>query len=176
MRFVASVVILVLCAVLCSTVYGGEPPIVVEPVIDTGGLEVFGLASNDLIAVRPMYFTGGRIRVGADIAWMDGLESDEAEGWRTSFAATYDLMQQQDFQALLIKVPATLYVGGLGGVLFPKGHPADVTAALMTGFRLGNERASLGVEAQYCLTQDLWQELADIPDQSRIMFMASFKF
>jgi len=159
---------LVLCTI-CSTVYGGD---------DTW--DGTFLASNDMISGRLMLDRGGRVRVGPDISWLDGLADEETEGWRFAIAARYDLIQEQAFKAWFLEAPATWYIGGLGGVLLPvegvNEGDVDATAALMTGFEMGDEKAKLGAEYQYLLTDNLWSQLADIPDDHRLLFTATFKF
>ena len=39
------------------------------------------------------------LAMGGDVSWLDGID-DGAEGWRIAFAATYNLIQEQEFKAL----------------------------------------------------------------------------
>jgi hypothetical protein len=155
----------------CIPLARAGEPVVAEP---QWGLD--GLASDDLIAGRLMYQAGARTRVGVEVAWLDGIAPDVDEGTRVSFVGTYDVLQEADFTVLQFAVPASVYVGILGGVLFVEDADTDATAGLMTGIRFGDGRASLGVEYQYLLTDTLWQELAYVDDTSRIMGFVEFRF
>ena len=173
MRIAAAFLVAILSMVICSTVYGGEAP--------DGGLSLVGLASNDMISGRVMWSRGGRVEVGADVTWMDGIAADEVEGWRFSFVGTYNLVDAAPLKLpALGEIPATWYIGGLGGALLPTEGAADgdwdATAALLTGLRLGDGKTWIGVEYQYALTNQLWSQLADIPDEHSLLFAAGLRF
>jgi hypothetical protein len=151
--------------------------LVLCPLAHAGDWIGIGLGSDDLVTGRALYDSGGRAKVGGELSWMDGIGAGEVEGWRVAFVGAYDVLQDVPLKVpYLPEVSSTWYIGGLAGVLFPESASADATAALMTGFTIGGERASIGIEYQYALTDDLWGELAEIPDKHRVMFTASFKF
>jgi len=132
------------------------------------------LGSDDLVGLRVTY--GDRAKVGGEVDWFDSTVPLGAKAWRVGFVGVYEVMQRQDFNAWLVDVPATLYVGGLGGVMIPEEGKTDATAALFTGFKFGGEKTMLGIEYQYLLTKDLWKELAMIDDSDRLLFYAAFRF
>ena len=173
--FLAAILVMVILCVLCSTIYGGEVP---PP---DNSISLVGLASDDMVSGRLLWGDGGRVQLGGDVTWMDGIAAEEVEGWRFAFVGTYALIDEAPLVLPLVgELPATWYIGGLGGALVPtegeaEGH-WDATAALLTGFILGTDRAWIGAEYQYALTDDLWSELADIPDESRLLFTMGLRF
>lgn len=157
-------------ALACSMVQGQEP-----------GWETDFLASNDMVSGRLMYDFGSRVKLGGDVSWMDGIAEEEVEGFRFGFVGTYALIDEAPLKLpALGELPATWYIGGLGGALMPTEGDADgdwdATAALITGFVLGDAKAWIGGEYVYMLTNDLWSQLADVPEESRLLFTVGFRF
>ncbi len=171
MKCVTIVLMAVVAALLfCGTAWAQEQ----EPATKW---QAVGLASDDLVSGRLRYTPPGRVAVGGEVAWMDGIAAGQIEGWRFAFVGTYDLIDSAPLKLPVVgEIPATWYVGGLGGVLIPQAGSADATAALTTGLVLGGERASIGTEYQYLLTDELWQALAPIDDQHRLLFYAALRF
>lgn len=135
------------------------------------------LASDDMVSGRALYCPPGRVSLGADLSWLDGLGADEQEGWRIGFVGLYDLVQDAPLSVpFLGEIPADWYIGGLGGVLVGEDQEPDATAALITGLAIGGPTASIGIEYQYFLTRDLWRPLAEIPDESRVVFTVALRF
>ena len=160
----------VLNVAACPFAIGQEP-----------GWETGFLASNDMVSGRLMRDFGGRVVLGFDVAWMDGIAAEEVEGWRFSFVGTYALIDEAPLKLpALGELPATWYIGGLGGALVPTKGDAkgdwDATAALTTGFVLGDKKAWIGGEYQYALTDDLWSQLAEIPDKHKLLFTVGVRW
>jgi len=133
-----------------------------------------GLVGDELAECQILF--GNGVKVGPDVAWFDGLDSDAGEGWRFGIAGTYDVISNAPAKLFGIDPNATVYVGGVGGAFCVRGEKADATAALTSGLRLIGGNASIGIQFQYLLTRDLWKELADIPDDSRVLFEVEWRF
>jgi hypothetical protein len=170
--WIGAVLFLSWVGVFCATSYGEEAAV--------DGWQVGFAGSDDLISGRLLYRTGGRVKVGGDVSWLDGIDAGD-EGWRMAFVATYDIVDDATLKVpLLSGLPANWYIGGLAGPVVPtegsnKGE-WDATAALLTGLTLGKETATLGIEYQFLLTDELWGQLADIPNEHRLLFTAAIRF
>jgi hypothetical protein len=150
--------------------------------LDPGQWSMTLLAGDDSAFARLGYTPAQieRVTVGPQIGYLEGVQDGDGDGYTAGFFATYDLVKDAELDALGLKVPITWYIGLDGDALFQEGESVDMTAGLMTGLRIGRTApaqgqrvaASMGIEGRYALTEDLWQELADIEDGTSLMVFA----
>jgi len=142
------------------------------------------LGGDEMITLRMGYTpTESRVTIGPEFTWIDGIDSAEGTGWALGFFGAYDVVKDAEFELLGVSAPINWYIGVHADVLFPEDEKADATAGLMTGLRFGDGdfkegqtvAASLGVEFQYLLTDELWKELAPINDESRLLAFVTIK-
>lgn len=167
MRLILCVLIsLCVCAMLLSApAYSQEDKFTVTAV---GNDDLLSLR----VGTRPW---GARTEIGGFGIWADGLTEGEEAAWGGGVYATYDVVQDAQFTVLQYSVPATIYIGGQLGVI-DRDTGDDAVAALMTGVSFGDDKIRIGVEYQYILDQDLWQELGAIDDQSRFLLTLGRRF
>jgi hypothetical protein len=118
--------------------------------------------------------TEDRTEVGLWGMWLDGIREDgEAGGF--GVYGSYDLVKDAPLKIFEFQVPVTWQVGTAVGVLWPEAG-ADATANLFTGLNFGDGKIRLGIRAEYYLTKDLWRELADIPEDARLLATIEYRF
>jgi len=129
------------------------------------------LADNDAVQGRVALWEGERTCVGPFAAW-----DDVGNVFAGGVFATYDVMHEQEFQVLSVKVPATVYVGGMIGGQDIQEPGALV--ALLTGIEFGDERTTLGFEIQRELDQDVlgWGDLTERAEGVDVFFRIAFRF
>jgi hypothetical protein len=89
---------------------------------------------------------------------------------------TYDLVKDAPLKVFDFQVPVTWQIGTGLGILWPDDGESDATANLMTALNFGDGKIRLGIRAEYYLTKDLWKQLADIPDDARLLATIEYRF
>jgi len=147
-----------------------------QDITDPNNWSAMALGGDEMFQVRLLYDGGGRVKVGPELGWYDGIEGGQ-EAWSFGFAGTYDLYDDQLPLLGDVSVPCTWYIGVRGGVIVPDDSDVDATGGLLTGLAIGNERACIGIEGQYLLTDKLWSSFADVDgDEWRLMATGAFRF
>ncbi len=117
-----------------------------------------------------------RTEIGLWGTWLDGVRETELEAYGGGVYGSYDLVTDATLKLLSVQVPTTWSLGTQLGILKPDTGGPDATAALWTGLSFGDKKIRLGIRGTYFLTQDLWRELADIPDEARLLATIAFRF
>lgn len=166
-----------LCVLLCSTVYGAQEASL-EPV-EGDGLTLTAVGSDDLLSLRVgLRPWSGRTEVGVFGLYLDGLREADDPRAGGGVYGTYDLVDEAEMTILRLQVPVVWYVGvELGALDMPAGR-IDATASLLTGLTFGDGRNQIIVEARYAPGPKLWEELADLEedDRARLVVGVSHRF
>jgi len=162
-----------------ATTRAADEPVVLDPATWSGA----ALVGNDMAVLR-LGFTPDqveRVTIGPEVGYIERMADGPDQGVTAGFFATYDLVQDATLDLLMAEVPVTWYIGVHGDVLFREEVAPDITAGLMTGLRIGRTQlapgktwcTALGIELQYLLTEELWQEFAATDGDDTVRLMVS---
>jgi hypothetical protein len=169
------IVVLALCFG-CGIAWGQDP---VLPVGDPAWV-ARGAGNGDGLRAEFGWRPGwseDRTEIGIYGSWLDGVLDEQVESWGAGIYASYDVIHEAPFRipGLGVEVPSTMYIGTSLGAIKPAECHWDATATLFTGLSFGDESIRLGVRGEYILSSALWTELADVPDDARVLLTVEYR-